>query len=69
MANGDVSYTYIPAQPPGTNPGMLLRSDGAYIPLDPGNNDYQAFLAWLAAGNAPPQGWVAPQNQPRRGLP
>ena len=32
----------------------VLRSmDGAYIPVDPGNADYAAYLAWRAAGNTP----------------
>lgn len=26
-------------------------SDGAFIPVDVGNTDYRAFLAWLDAGN------------------
>ena len=28
-------------------------ADGAIIPPDRGNRDYEAYLAWLAAGNAP----------------
>jgi|SRR5215469_7423444 len=32
---------------------MLVRSDGALIPMDPGNADYQAYLAWMSLGNTP----------------
>ena len=28
-------------------------SDNAYIPFDPDNTDYQAYLKWLEKGNEP----------------
>ena len=36
-----------------TKEGVLRTTDGAQIPFDPDNTDYQAYLKWLAEGNTP----------------
>ena len=36
------------------NPAVVERlSDNAFIPFDPANTDYQAYLKWLEEGNEP----------------
>ena len=32
---------------------ILRLADNAFIPPDPANTDYRAYLAWVEAGNMP----------------
>jgi hypothetical protein len=40
---------------------ILRLADNAFIPPDPANTDYAAYLEWLAAGNTPEP---APEPEP-----
>jgi hypothetical protein len=33
--------------------GVVRIADSAYIPMNPANTDYQAYLKWVAEGNEP----------------
>lgn len=45
-----------------TQGDMILRTaDNAFIPPDPANTDYAAYLSWLEAGNTPKP---APEPEP-----
>tara|TARA_R100000664_G_scaffold29925_1_gene42117 strand:- start:42 stop:203 length:162 start_codon:yes stop_codon:yes gene_type:complete len=35
------------------NDQIKRKSDGAWIPFDPANKDYQQFLQWKADGGVP----------------
>jgi hypothetical protein len=42
---------------------VLRIADNAFIPFDPDNTDYQAYLAWLAEGNQPLPADNPPQGE------
>lgn len=41
---------------------IILREDGAFIPVAEGNNDYAEYLAWVEEGNVTDP-WVKPPGQ------
>jgi hypothetical protein len=56
----NIMYQQLPNDFMGQPAQCIKRlSDNAFIPFDPDNTDYQAYLAWLAEGNEP-----LPADQP-----
>ena len=35
------------------NPNMVVKDSNIFIPFDPANTDYQAYLKWVSEGNTP----------------
>jgi hypothetical protein len=46
-------YQLLPDTPLGAVQCIKRLSDNAFIPFDPANTDYQAYLKWLEEGNTP----------------
>ena len=40
---------------------IVRNTDGAFVPVDPANFDYVAFLAWEALGNTPDAARIPPR--------
>ena len=49
-----IMYKLLPLVPVISTTQIVKRlSDNVFIPFDPANTDYQAYLKWVAEGNEP----------------
>jgi hypothetical protein len=46
-------YKLSPLSLDGNQHTVIRTTDGACIPFDPDNTDYQEYLKWVAEGNTP----------------
>lgn len=46
-------YKLLPTHPIYGDEMVQRLADNAFIPFDPANTDYQAYLKWLEEGNTP----------------
>jgi hypothetical protein len=46
-------YKLIKDNDTGKNTSVKRLADNAFIPFDPANSDYIAYLKWVAEGNTP----------------
>jgi hypothetical protein len=48
-----INYKLCKIQATPISTSVIRLLDGACIPFDPANTDYQAYLKWLEEGNTP----------------
>lgn len=46
-------YKFIPTLDGIVSNGVKRLSDNAFVPFEPANTDYQAYLRWCEEGNTP----------------